>query len=158
MIFGDPLSKLCVTPPFSINFRCQIENQVSDYRLLWASSFSYYWQWTKVFAHYQLSLNISYKITFFQKIINQWEQSITCSVNLTTPTSSTSSDFWNIYNKSQVWVMVFNVTFNNISVISWRSLLLVEETEVPGENQIMLYQAVKEIGTGPCPINLPAVR
>jgi hypothetical protein len=36
---GDPLSKLCVTPPFSINFRCQIENQVSDYRLLGASSF-----------------------------------------------------------------------------------------------------------------------
>jgi hypothetical protein len=28
-------------------------------------------------------------------------------------------------------VMVFNVTFNNISVISWRSVLLVEET---GEN------------------------
>jgi hypothetical protein len=24
--------------------------------------------------------------------------------------------------------------FNNISVISWRSVLLVEETEVPGEN------------------------
>jgi hypothetical protein len=37
---GGPLSKLhvCVTPPFSINFRCQIENQVSDYRLLGASS------------------------------------------------------------------------------------------------------------------------
>ena len=33
-----PLSKLCVTPPFSINFRCQIENQVSDYRHLEASS------------------------------------------------------------------------------------------------------------------------
>jgi hypothetical protein len=33
-----PLSKLCVTPPFSINFRCQIENQVSDYRHLGASS------------------------------------------------------------------------------------------------------------------------
>ena len=31
-------------------------------------------------------------------------------------------------------VMVFKVTFNNISVISWRSVLLVEETEVPGEN------------------------
>jgi hypothetical protein len=27
--------------------------------------------------------------------------------------------------------MVFNVTFNNISVISWRSVLLVEETGVP---------------------------
>jgi len=25
-------------------------------------------------------------------------------------------------------VMVFNATFNNISVISWRSVLLVEET------------------------------
>jgi hypothetical protein len=36
--FGGPLSKLCVTPPFAINFRCQIKNQVSDYRLLWASS------------------------------------------------------------------------------------------------------------------------
>jgi hypothetical protein len=35
---GGPISKLCVTPPFSINFRCQIENQVSDYRLLGASS------------------------------------------------------------------------------------------------------------------------
>ena len=33
-----------------------------------------------------------------------------------------------------VWVMVFNATFNNISVISWRSVLLVEETGVPGKN------------------------
>jgi hypothetical protein len=31
-------------------------------------------------------------------------------------------------------LMVFNVTFNNISVISWRSVLLVEETGRPGEN------------------------
>ena len=31
--------------------------------------------------------------------------------------------------------MVFNTTFNNISVISWRSDLLVEETGVPGENR-----------------------
>ena len=29
--------------------------------------------------------------------------------------------------------MVFNATFNNISVISWQSVLLVEETRVPGE-------------------------
>jgi len=26
-------------------------------------------------------------------------------------------------------------TFNNISAISWKSVLLVEETRVPGENQ-----------------------
>ena len=31
-------------------------------------------------------------------------------------------------------VMVLNATFNNISVISWRSVFLVEKTEVPGEN------------------------
>jgi len=30
--------------------------------------------------------------------------------------------------------MVFNATFNNISVISWRSVLLVEETSEPIEN------------------------
>jgi hypothetical protein len=30
-------------------------------------------------------------------------------------------------------LMVFNATFNNISVISWRSVLLVEEMVVPGE-------------------------
>jgi hypothetical protein len=30
--------------------------------------------------------------------------------------------------------MVFNATFNTISVISWRSVLEVEETGVPGEN------------------------
>ena len=30
------------------------------------------------------------------------------------------------------WCMVFNATFNNISAISWQSVLLVEET---GENQ-----------------------
>jgi hypothetical protein len=30
--------------------------------------------------------------------------------------------------------MVFNTTFNNNSVISWQSVLLVEETRVSGEN------------------------
>jgi hypothetical protein len=35
---------------------------------------------------------------------------------------------------NRVRVMVFNATFNNISVISWRSVLLVKETGVPREN------------------------
>ena len=30
--------------------------------------------------------------------------------------------------------MVFNATLNNISVISWLPVLLIEETGVPGEN------------------------
>ena len=38
-------------------------------------------------------------------------------------------------NNEEVSVKVFNATFNNISVISWRSFSLVEETRVPGENQ-----------------------
>ena len=32
------------------------------------------------------------------------------------------------------WFIVFNTTFNNISVVSWRSVLLVEETRVHREN------------------------
>ena len=34
----------------------------------------------------------------------------------------------------RVMGMVFNATFNNIAVISWRSVLLVEETGLPREN------------------------
>ena len=44
-----------------------------------------------------------------------------------------------------VRVMVFNATFNNISAISWRSALLVEETGVPEENHrpaAKLYRVV----------------
>ena len=51
-----------------------------------------------------------------------------------------------------VRVMVFNATFNNISVISWRSVLFVEELEYSEKTtdlsevtdnlyHIMLYQA-----------------
>jgi hypothetical protein len=49
-----------------------------------------------------------------------------------------------LVNINVVRIIVFNTTFNNISVISWRSVLMVEET---GQNQrpnklyhIMLYQ------------------
>ena len=31
-------------------------------------------------------------------------------------------------------VTIFTATFNNISAISWRLALLMEETDVPGEN------------------------
>ena len=33
-----------------------------------------------------------------------------------------------------LWIMVFNATFSNISAIAWRSVLLLKETGVPGEN------------------------
>ena len=44
-----------------------------------------------------------------------------------------------------VRVMVFNTTFNNISVISWRSALLKQEIGVPGENhrpEMALFEAI----------------
>jgi hypothetical protein len=40
-----------------------------------------------------------------------------------------------IYMQVGFGFMVFNATFNNISVILWWSVLLVEEIGVPGENQ-----------------------
>ena len=44
--------------------------------------------------------------------------------------------------------MVFNATFNNISVISWGLILLVEETGVPGEKPLtyrVTYRFMNEI-------------
>jgi hypothetical protein len=37
------------------------------------------------------------------------------------------------------WFMVFNATFNNISVISWLSALLVEETTILSQVTDKLY-------------------
>jgi hypothetical protein len=58
-----------------------------------------------------------------------------------TPTKTVrqSTHFRGIFSFSilmSIWVrvMVFNATLNNISVISWQSVLLVEEISVPGEN------------------------
>ena len=43
----------------------------------------------------------------------------------------------NRIRKIKIWLvgfMVFNATFNNISIILWWSVLLVEESGVPSEN------------------------
>ena len=52
-----------------------------------------------------------------------------------------ASKYWCIFSPHKngghivfVCLLVFDATFNNISVISWRSVLLVEETGGPGEN------------------------
>jgi hypothetical protein len=42
--------------------------------------------------------------------------------------------FINTKHDEMCYVMVFNATFNNISVISWQSVLWVEKNRVPGEN------------------------
>jgi hypothetical protein len=56
---------------------------------------------------------------------------------MTTPEMTLNSCCLSILLKqinNLVGFMVFNTTFNNISVILWRSVLLVEETGGPGEN------------------------
>ena len=46
--------------------------------------------------------------------------------------------FFIVVNTPRVRVMVFSATFNNISVISWRSVLLLEETGVINPTTIQI--------------------
>ena len=46
-----------------------------------------------------------------------------------------------------VWFTVFNATFNNISVISWPSVLLVEETGVSGETTDLSQEIIPDCPT-----------
>ena len=79
--------------------------------------------------HRRLSLNVI-KVIF---------KSISC-ITYDRHTSNLKMKFYIQLNKQYkiAWFwfgfMVFNATFNNISVISWRSVLLVEDIGVPGEN------------------------
>ena len=38
------------------------------------------------------------------------------------------------YNQNLNEVLVFSATYSNISAISWRTVLVVDESGVPGEN------------------------
>ena len=67
-------------------------------------------------------LNISIKNVKFHTFI---DSSITIKLNRWT---------YFIYFPLVGWFMVFTATFSNISVISWQSVLLVEEIGVPAEN------------------------
>ena len=50
--------------------------------------------------------------------------------------------------------MVFNTTFNNISVISWRSVLLVEETRVPRKNEQTSHKSLTGITGALCQVHI----
>jgi hypothetical protein len=73
----------------------------------------------------KLSFTYSRKHTFYFVCLAQGTPSFSSSFGLYK---------WNFISGLFVCLMVFNATFNNISVISWRSVLLVEETGGPEEN------------------------
>jgi hypothetical protein len=55
--------------------------------------------------------------------LSPFQASMNCHLNSICKKNDLIFDFW-----------CFNATFNNISAISWRPLLVVEEAGVPGEN------------------------
>ena len=54
--------------------------------------------------------------------------------------------FVSSYSFGLVWCIVFNATLNNISVISRRSVLLVKETRVLGENHLPVASDLYNFG------------
>ena len=79
----DQLSKLFVPLPISINFRGQIENQVSDYRLLGASSFPSV-PWYFPFLPFRVSTHQNHWISYFFSI----PRYVICFSNLNTGSES----------------------------------------------------------------------
>jgi hypothetical protein len=86
--------------------------------------------WRSVHNNGQYSLDLGEYILFLD-VINIKIHVINCPLN-------TRLHSWVSYQSGMfrlgVRVMVINATFNNISVISCRAVLLVEETRVFGEN------------------------
>ena len=59
MILGWPTFKImCNDPIFYFNYRCQIENQVSDYRLLGASSYLYVCMFNLYWFSWNMNLEV----------------------------------------------------------------------------------------------------
>jgi len=78
--------------------------------------------------------------TLMSVCTDQYDEQRNCSHHTCRPSITYISNILSYPTSSPLSAMVsfrfveFNATFNNISVISWRSVLLVEETRVPGEN------------------------
>jgi hypothetical protein len=82
---------------------------------------------------FSISTN-SHKVVYFHLLEDKVDILYTgTSEDITVLIRSHKSKKGNQYNGQRVRVMVFNATLNNISVISWPSVLLVEETGVPRE-------------------------
>ena len=60
--------------------------------------------------------------------------------------------------KGSIGFMVFNATFNDISVISWWSVLLVEETGVPGDNHRPAASHRQTLSHNVVPLDMSGIR
>ena len=103
---------------------------------------------TIVWSHYCLSYLMKYNVIihvvyFKQKMCRHFYYMYIMYMNNKIIYKVNNYFWWNIQYKNiiffnnqgvRVMVMVFNTTFNNISVILWQSVLLVEETGVPRES------------------------
>ena len=81
-----------------------------------------------IFARLNATVTAKFSMKPSFKIIN------ICSVSGPKPVFGVSITLATTFVALRVRAMVFNATFNNILVILWRSIFLVEVTRVPGEN------------------------
>ena len=68
-------------------------------------------------------------LSSWQNILKGWLQKFT-----KTKAEIEVKAIWALYNIFLIFFWCFNATFNNISAISWRPVVVVEEAGVPGEN------------------------
>ena len=106
--------------------RLSNQTRSTTWRILMSCKYSSYFIPFYLLMYYFSSL----RTTFHNKIKHVFLHS-----NESLKYSVTGKDWWHSLIEA-LWFgfMVFSVTFNNISVITWRSVLLVEETGGPGEN------------------------
>jgi hypothetical protein len=83
----------------------------------------------KIFRAMREKKNILTLVMSEKKILNETKNHKPCKLNGRSLITCHMLIFINGFG-----FMVFNATFDNISIISWWSGLLVEETRVPGEN------------------------
>ena len=88
-------------------------------------------------------------VSHYSFLFSRAEHVSSCNFLFSNSSCVSSSSFLFSIKNGLFWFMVFNATFNNISVISWQSVLLVEETGVPGENTSTCYLF--------CPWNTPGI-
>jgi hypothetical protein len=86
------------------------------------------------FQLFYTKVSISYLLYILDSLIDRWDKTIVQTSTLLDKTHINNSHMLLYRTHLYSLGMVFNATFNNISVTSWRSVLSVEETGVSRKN------------------------